>query len=723
MKNCFLIGLMFVLAACGGGGGGDDGGAPDPVDPGNGATLSLLDVTTGFDYSVTQTSQYAFETTSPTVSLRGGMSYVNSRNCGDDTGFSVRISNAANSETHNAIDRVECTIFNLKAGVWYSNTMPLEQGANNISVSVVGGQTITVAINRLIDIEPPRVFAESPADGSIDATLNRAISAKFSEAMDASTINSTSVFLEDSSGAPLAGNVFYDSLEKRVRLTPAASFYYSTTYTVRVTTAVSDKAGNALPADHTWTFTTLSDGTPPMALATTPAIDTQCAAPDTLIAARFDEPLSPGSVTPATFTLKDSLGVVVPGTVSLDGLVATYTPNSQLVAGETFTARLTSGIIDLGGNSLVPESWSFSTEHTPEGSWTPIAVPAFMSGRIEHTAVWTGSEMIIWGGIQGNTLDLNNGRYDPAGDQWSGVSTINAPSARKRHTATWAGDKMIVWGGHLGGSSAEFSSGAIYDPATDTWTAMSSVGAPYGRHDHTAVWTGTELIVWGGRQFFAGTEANGGARYDPATDTWTPISEVNAPMARWQHHAVWDGERMIIWGGQTSDSGAISLVKEGAIYHPATDVWSALPAQNAPDPSRSSYLPSSVVWTGADMFVWSNFNDWVQDPWTESWAMVRRSEARRFGLNDQWQVVVEGCESEASGSAAWLDSRFLSWNGDYSEGYSYDEQRDVWVPITPYPGGPADMATVVAIGDSVIVWGGDVGTNTYSNLGYRLNLQ
>jgi hypothetical protein len=723
MNKVILIGLALVLTACGGGGGGDDGGTPDPGDPGNGATLSLLEVETGFDYSVIETSHNVFETTSPTASLRGGMSFVNSRNCGEDTGFSVRISNAANNESRNAVDRVECTIFNLRGGVWYSGTMSLEVGTNSISITVVGGQSITVTITRLIDDEPPRIFAESPANGTTDATLMRSISAKFSEAMDASTINATSVFLEDSNGTQIGGNVSYDSLERRVTISPTERFYYSTTYTVKITTDVTDRAGNALPSDHTWAFTTLSDGTPPMTLAATPIIDARCVAPDALIAARFDEPLLPGTVTPASFVLEDSLGVAVPGTVSIDGLVATYAPDSDLDAGETFTARLTPDITDLGGNSLLPDSWSFSTEYLPEGSWSPIAVPAFMSGRIEHTAVWTGSEMIIWGGIQGNTLDLNNGRYDPATDQWTPVSTVNAPNGRKRHTATWTGDKMIVWGGHVGGSGAEFSSGAIYDPATDTWTPMSSVGAPYARHDHSAVWTGTELLIWGGRQFFSGTEANGGARYDPLTDTWTTISDVNAPMARWQHRAVWNGSQMIIWGGQINDNGAISLVKEGAIYHPATDVWSALPAQNAPDPSQQSYLPSSVVWTGADMFVWSNFNDWVQDPWTEVWASVRRSEARRFGPNDQWQLVDEGCESAASGNAVWLDDRFLSWSGDYSEGYSYDEQRDAWIPVSPYPGGPTDMASVVSTSDSVIVWGGDIGSNTYSNMGYRLSYQ
>src|SRR5436309_12569822 len=34
--------------------------------------------------------------------------------------------------------------------------------------------------------------------------------------------------------------------------------------------------------------------------------------------------------------------------------------------------------------------------------------------------------------------------------------------------------------------------------ADDTWTATSTTSAPAGRYYHTAVWTGSEMIVWGG---------------------------------------------------------------------------------------------------------------------------------------------------------------------------------------------------------------------------------
>ncbi|MEW5807642.1 MAG: hypothetical protein AB1756_09900, partial [Acidobacteriota bacterium] len=71
----------------------------------------------------------------------------------------------------------------------------------------------------------------------------------------------------------------------------------------------------------------------------------------------------------------------------------------------------------------------------------------------------------------------------------------------------------------------------------------------------TLVWTGTEMIVWGGDPFPSSlsTEKNSGGRYDPAADTWKATSTANAPYARDYHSAVWTGENMIIWGGGTED--------------------------------------------------------------------------------------------------------------------------------------------------------------------------
>jgi N-acetylneuraminic acid mutarotase len=87
------------------------------------------------------------------------------------------------------------------------------------------------------------------------------------------------------------------------------------------------------------------------------------------------------------------------------------------------------------------------------------------------------------------------GRYNPAGNSWTAVSTNGAPAARQSHTAVWTGSEMIVWGGWNG---SDLNDGGRYNPTGNSWTAMSTTGAPAARANHTAVWTGSEMIVWGG---------------------------------------------------------------------------------------------------------------------------------------------------------------------------------------------------------------------------------
>ena len=58
--------------------------------------------------------------------------------------------------------------------------------------------------------------------------------------------------------------------------------------------------------------------------------------------------------------------------------------------------------------------------------------------------------MIVWGG-DGTRLLNTGGRYNPSTDSWTATSTTNAPGARSSHTAVWTGSEMIVWGGVHGG--------------------------------------------------------------------------------------------------------------------------------------------------------------------------------------------------------------------------------------------------------------------------------
>ena len=143
-------------------------------------------------------------------------------------------------------------------------------------------------------------------------------------------------------------------------------------------------------------------------------------------------------------------------------------------------------------------------------------------------------------------------------DTWTATSTTNAPSARPGHTAVWTGSEMIVWGGfnlrQIGAATQIYGStlntGGRYNPGTDSWSATSITrragcpGKPHGSVD------GSEMIVWGG--FNGSGYLNTGGRYNPGTDSWAAITTINAPTARGGHTAVWTGNEMIVWAEMTA---------------------------------------------------------------------------------------------------------------------------------------------------------------------------
>lgn len=268
---------------------------------------------------------------------------------------------------------------------------------------------------------------------------------------------------------------------------------------------------------------------------------------------------------------------------------AVWTGSEMIVWGGDTALSGSTTWLTTGGRYSITNGWS----PTLAGSTAP-------SGRSSHTAVWTGSEMIVWGGWDGTSYLQTGGRYDPAKDSWTGTSVFKAPSARVGHVAVWTGSVMIIWGGRSSTSSnpGPLNTGARYDPATDTWTPITTTGAPSARYDAAAVWTGTEMIVWGGNGATSSTSQplDTGARYNPVTNTWTPISTSGAPGARYAHTAVWTGKEMIVWGGLEASGNT----ETGGRYDPAKDSWSLTSTVGAPA-GRSGH---TAIWIGSEMVVY-----------------------------------------------------------------------------------------------------------------------
>jgi hypothetical protein len=116
-----------------------------------------------------------------------------------------------------------------------------------------------------VDATAPTVVSRYPTSGQTNVPLAATVTATFSEAMNASTITTSSFTLKIGS-TPVSGSVSYNAGTYTATFDPAADLTDDTIYTASLSTAVTDAAGNALSAASTWSFTTgtVPDITPPL---------------------------------------------------------------------------------------------------------------------------------------------------------------------------------------------------------------------------------------------------------------------------------------------------------------------------------------------------------------------------------------------------------------------------------------------------------------------------
>ena len=184
------------------------------------------------------------------------------------------------------------------------------------------------------------------------------------------------------------------------------------------------------------------------------------------------------------------------------------------------------------------------------GGWNVLPASEF-DGRLGAAVVWTGEQLLVWGGEvpgdgarpdRGWPATNTGGAYDPASDTWFSIPS-GPLSARSGAAAVWTGAEMLVMGGQAGS--------AAYDPATRLWRELPTESLPI---EKAVVWTGSEAIVFSGSGW--------GRAYSPTTDTWRALPEppivqrAVAPAGpRPLVSTVWTGEEMIVWGGWVEATG------------------------------------------------------------------------------------------------------------------------------------------------------------------------
>jgi hypothetical protein len=209
--------------------------------------------------------------------------------------------------------------------------------------------------------------------------------------------------------------------------------------------------------------------------------------------------------------------------------------------------------------------------------------------------VWTGRQVIMWGGGCCSMSTADGSAYDLARNVWEPIP--RAPLTPRHAPGVWTGTEMIVVGGMNFGS--EFADGAAYNPTTRTWRMLPPLPAPLT--DETLTWTGTEVLVVGGKHFEAMQTKDSAAAwaYNPSTNTWRRLADM--PVPRYEHLAAWAGDQLLVWGGRsTSTTGTTpGAPPNGVAYDPATDRWSSMP----PSPLKAR-VDAISAWTGTELLIW-----------------------------------------------------------------------------------------------------------------------
>lgn len=328
----------------------------------------------------------------------------------------------------------------------------------------------------------------------------------------------------------------------------------------------------------------------------------------------------------------------------------------------------------------------------------PTASPLEASAAAR--AVWTGTDLLALG-LGSRAVAA----YQPAADRWRSLPP--APPAipfREGPDVLWTGAELVVWGGRTHVFHRQVSLGTALDTSARRWRTLPQ--APVEPRVRAAVvWTGGEVIVWGGRvEDPAAVPGSGpaGAAYSPGTDSWRPLAPAPVPDDVPVAGAALNGT-VIVWGG-----GESSLPRRvdpfAASYDPAADRWTVLPAPPLDAPARAH-----AAWTGTALLLWGRP---VVDAPAGPPAGVAFDPAR-----GRWEplppVPPAGRELPPTADAAgmtWTGRQLVVFGGRIRPlALAWDAATGRWAQPVPAPPPRAD-AVLAWTGREVLVWGGHDGS-------------
>ena len=358
--SCLIAFSVLISNACGGGGGGggdDDGGNPPdktaPViistNPVSGAVNvpSNTSVTVTFDEMILESS-----VSSDCVTVSDGS---------NDLDGSIALSDDKKTITFTPsgdMDFDTSYTVEIEAGISDLAGNKLVSNSNNIFSFTTGSAPDNI---------PPSVTV-SPVDNASGVSVGTDILLTFNEAMMLSTINSTNIKLLKN-GVEVPSAITYDSGVFAAKINPSSDMDFLQSYTISVSTGVSDMAGNRPVSNFSSVFKTAADTTPLTLSSHVPASNAVNVAKGSNITATFSKRIDPATVISSNvYIVKTSDASPVSAELTYDDSTKTITidPVSDLEAESTqYTVTVNTGIKGISGNLLSSSvSWNFKTTDT-----------------------------------------------------------------------------------------------------------------------------------------------------------------------------------------------------------------------------------------------------------------------------------------------------------------------------------------------------------------------
>ena len=355
---------------------------------------------------------------------------------------------------------------------------------------------------------------------------------------------------------------------------------------------------------------------------------------------------------------------------------------TMAAAAVLLVAALASVSLLLGPDRDRPVSTIGEPAALPGGTTERLAATE-LTGRTGAASVWTGKELLVWGGSGrlGSDAPLADGAaLDPVANRWRPLPA--APIGPRRDpAAVWTGTEMVVWGGFA--SDRLLIDGAAFDPRTNHWRIIAT--QPFGGALQPAVvWTGSEMVV-----FSSMNVPTAGSAYDPATNRWRRLTPPPGRLLIPVQRVAWTGREaiLLLWPEVASNGPNSDMFL--ASYAPDSDQWSRLPEVDLED----GFVPP-LVWTGREVLV-----------------LQSGRPGHAFDPGRQvWRSLASGSDDPPAFAASpvWTGRQVLLWAGG-EQGLAYDPELDRWSPFDAGGLERRSDAVVAWTGGLFVGWGGGDG--------------